>query len=73
MVVVTRAGRLREWSQGELRLYIEGSYDHFPENNNYLTPNSFKRKDQIKKTPLIQMKSAATFHVSFGTGRPLFS
>ena len=22
MVVVTRAGRLREWSQGELRLYV---------------------------------------------------
>ena len=22
MVVVTRAGRLREWSQGELRLYL---------------------------------------------------
>ena len=24
MVVVTRAGRLREWSQGELRLYLRG-------------------------------------------------
>ena len=23
MVVVTRAGRLREWSQGELRLYVK--------------------------------------------------
>ena len=22
MLVVTRAGRLREWSQGELRLYV---------------------------------------------------
>ena len=25
-VVVTRAGRLREWSRGELRLYFSGSF-----------------------------------------------
>ena len=28
-VVATRAGRLREWSQGELRLYFNISHNHF--------------------------------------------
>ena len=52
MVVVTRAGRLREWSQGELRLYTTGQQTNdltdIPRNDDVVYTGTKSNHDNMK-------------------------